>query len=601
MKKPARLIIATILMCSFAISAFSQKVFIEFLDKSKISLTTEQISKIYKTENTEYRENVKLVKVNELDSILKKNILNLNLPYYSCDLAFKYKSSNYINKTDFSWYGELSGDGNSECEIGSILYVKKDKKIHGQIEVGNDVYEFIDIGDGIHLFYKYTEKAFEGICGITDKIGRKTNEDTKNAERSSCPGESIVNILVLFSLNANNAVADIDAVVQLSMQQLEGALNNSAVNPAQLNVNLVDVLQFNFTETSDIFSDIEELSTNINAQNLRQTNEADLVVLLTDGDYGPILGVVPGIGPSFADAYAIVEVDKATSHKTYAHEIGHLFGGRHDVDPIGTIEHGYTFKRWFLGKRRGTILAVLGSISGKPDRRILHYSNPDVEWRTENTGTHSENDNETHFENNGLTIAEFFPNNLPDFNVSIDGKSTVCVRSSNYYEAVITCGTTPYSFSWELSDDGINWNTISTTEGTDLTLTGQYPIGTYLTLRLTVNDNDGATIIRQKGITVIQGTKEECLGVVPLKFEAKIHPNPTTNNSAINITFEKEISNINIQLIDVNGFIVLDIERRQSMQENIPIGHLNLRTGLYYLKVTSKKGEVIILPIQIQN
>lgn len=96
-------------------------------------------------------------------------------------------------------------------------------------------------------------------------------------------------------------------------------------------------------ETDDIFFDVDVLANSSIAHSLRDQYQADLVVLLTDGNYGYAAGVVTEIGPNESTAFAIVEVDCATANLTFAHETAHLFGGLHQNDPDGIYEHGYYF------------------------------------------------------------------------------------------------------------------------------------------------------------------------------------------------------------------------------------------------------------------
>jgi len=605
LKNLKKITLLTVLVIVFAQKASSQQNLIEFLDKSTLSLTPEQNLKLKKAQDSDFREDVEVITVNSLEKSIFENTLNLRLPDYNCNFKFQYRSSKHKNESNYSWYGELQGNSNTECEIGSILYIKNGERTHGQLEIGNDVYEFIDIERGKHLFYKYTEKAFGGFCGTTGSE-IKHNDSQKNIIdsniQSGCPEAGVINVLVLYTPSAHNAALNIGAVANMSMQQLEISLNNSAVNTAKLNVNLVDVLPYSFTETNNINDDIGNFAGELAAQSLRQANEADLVVLLTDGSYDFYYGVVDEIGPSFAGAYSIVQVNQATSYKTFAHEVGHLFGGRHDIDTDGTIEHGYTFKKWFLGIKRGTILATLGSINGDSDRRIMHFSNPEVEWENQPTGTYSTNDNETHFENNGLTIAEFFPNNLPPFSGEITGPNQVCASNpSVLLQSSLTCGEAPFTYHWEVTENGINWQTIGFNQNVFYTPQGSFQPSTTVTFRLTATDADNNTVVRSHNLTFVELLPGfECADDFHAKpLEVTVYPNPISSTSQVNIKLKKQ-DVANVQLFSISGIKVLETTLN-GKNLIIPIGNLNLKQGVYYLRVTNQKGQVEGVSLQIRD
>ena len=92
-------------------------------------------------------------------------------------------------------------------------------------------------------------------------------------------------------------------------------------------LNLLEFVNFAFTETTSGSDDVASLAANTNAQTLRDNFEADIVILFTSGNYGSLFGVVNAIGPNDDNAYAIVQTGAATTGRfTFAHEVAHLCG-----------------------------------------------------------------------------------------------------------------------------------------------------------------------------------------------------------------------------------------------------------------------------------
>lgn len=598
--------LVSVLLSLFALTAISQQNFIEFLDNSKTSLNSTELQKLSVTENNLYYKNVSIVRMNPIQKSITNQSLSFNLPYYPCDLKFAYRPSSYKSADEYTWYGEIYNKDDQQCGLGSILYVEKDGKTYGQIEVMNDVYEFFDIGNGKHIFYQVSEEPFETEdCATShsfEKISETKNELVISPQRITCPGRSTISILYLFTTAADNAVADIEALADLTLQQMHQSMFNSNVDDEDIDFEIADILHLpGFNETT-IGADIETLATDPIVQDLRATNEADIVILLTNGDYGNVHGVARAISLNFDDAYCISNVGAATSRKTAAHEVVHLLESFHDDPYSTTINHGYVFRPgiWPFVPKKATIVGRIN----KGKNRILHYSNPQVEYSGHETGEWGTAFNVRHFETAGPIVANHFPNPTPAFNVTLSGESTICRFGSRVYEANVTCGEPPLSFLWELTDDGINWSTVSTANQFGLMLQGEYPIGTFLTLRLTVTDDNGSTITRQRGIRVIQGDKFECLGVEPLntEFNATIYPNPSNSSTTLTLDIEEKIDGqLMIQVVDSYGNIAFVEEfRNQRRGLRIPTNGLNQK-GIYYVNIYIDKVLQKTLPITNLN
>ena len=325
----------------------------------------------------------------------------------------------------YAWEGTIRvGDE----AYGTITLINQDGEITGAVRVDdvnfqiealeNDLYALTEVnvsklpvwspqqdyGKGTPVANAKVEA--EAAPEQTESLRNDLDALERNTENAPTPVET-QRVLVLYNLDAAQAVNDIRGTVALAIQDANNAYSRSRVS--NLRLELAGVEWFTFETFDDIRADVNRLRNSSQAQILRNRYNADVVVLLTDANYtSGFLGWAQDIHPTAEDAYAIVEADHAaTSDYIFAHELGHLQSAQHHPDdgvntskPYSSFARGHRFesRKRFIGipirtRRHSTVMAY-PSPRRHPDERwptIQNFSNPDVEYYDVDTGTSMRN------------------------------------------------------------------------------------------------------------------------------------------------------------------------------------------------------------------
>jgi len=573
------------------------------LEKHESTLSSKNELRFDRQKTNPIYKSAQLIEVGAITDFLSGRYLTFNIPGKQRLYTAQVQEFEFDSFDNYIWRGELI-----DYE-GRIVLFSEGGNVFGHLVVEGQEYSIQSIGEE-SVFLEYDMnivlKQKCAINGIEEneslKNGIDGSEDGGENGTSSCTG--IVRILVLYTWAAQQAT-NVQNIASTSIYQTNVGLGNSNVPYSDIHVSKAGVNFLDFTETQNIDFDVNRLRNNSTAQSLRNQYNADLVVLLTDANYPNEAGRVAEIGPNNSTSYAIVEVDFATANLTFAHEVAHLFGARHDIDDNGTYQHGYIFSKgsWFWKKRYRTIMGV-----GSSAPRIQHYSNPDVSYNGKSTGTHSSNDNARKLEEEGCTVENFRPYNLPP-TVNILGPATGNSTSEYTWTANGSGGQPPYTYQWYFSMTGTNYYY----QGSGSTVTAQLPLGfdLYIKLILTDSNQDQDTeyqyVFNRDAIggghdgkkpTVTDKKESIATKVEAYKLIKSINPNPA--NSYTNITLDQEIvGTVQISVTDLFGRIrslqTINVEKGIS---RIKLDTETFESGVYIVKVAgNNKFETIRLII----
>ncbi len=108
----------------------------------------------------------------------------------------------------------------------------------------------------------------------------------------------------------------------------------------------------------------------LTATTVRNQLTADMFVLVTDDNLAGIFGQAAAISANANNAFAVV--DQSATNFTFVHELGHLFGARHDNDPTTTP---FAFGHGFVNAA-ANFRTVMG-VNANPQPRIGYFSTDD--------------------------------------------------------------------------------------------------------------------------------------------------------------------------------------------------------------------------------
>jgi hypothetical protein len=557
-------------------------------------------------------------------------------------VQFKVTYVESYTNGDFFWEGDLvspdtciDGQDTSICDYGYLLLMRKDNRHTGSITLGDSLYyQFRDLGDSLTALILLEKDSFfrtplECSTPLSASIPLDTTTtvpDSIVADRSSCPAK----VLVLYTEAAVQQYPDITDLIDLAMFDVNKILKRSEVYPHQLEIQLAgtaEVAASVWEESDDIIFDVNTAIANPTLQSLRSQFAADLVVILTEDDiHAEAVGAVTSFGDALSaadSAYTVIEAGSVIGPWfSFSHEIGHLFGCRHERrlecmqlgDDSGLPDaHGWVIDKngWFglfgLMGEFNTIMAVCNrgaeeegnlaaGVNGNP--RITHFSNPNVRWAGKRTGRDGTNYNARILRNAACRIANYDVSESPIVSFEFPDKSCPGLGVNGSVE--IYNVPPPWQCSWEHSYDGFNWSTPTVND-----CSGYYAImppsaGARLYIRVTAGNVNGPMMVKHTDILADnsqtncprQGSPGEYEKVILATPEFLVFPNPAKDQ--LNIRYSTGLSDsiIDMKIYSSQGQLLMQKAISPSIHGGSESVKLNSLTSGTYILVLQGKGYI---------
>lgn len=311
---------------------------------------------------------------------------------------------------DVSWAGPLEG------REGWVQMVMMDEGITATVTVDNTLYNIEPIGRGLHAVSRIDMSSFPPDHpadypggSLSDAIGDAVGAfqaRQKDDGDVSIAAATTIRVMVVYTASAASATS-ISSKIQLAFDEANQSYANSGVN---ISLTKAHTAQVTYNEagasysthvnrlkgTSDGYMD--------NVHSLRNTYTADVVVLVVNDSEA--CGIAAAIKATSTSAFAVAHYSCITGYYSFAHEIGHLQGARHDRY-VDSSTSPYAYGHGFIpaAKNWRTVMAY-GNNCGNCTR-INYWSNPGRTYGGVAMGTTTYEDNARVLNNTATTVAGF--------------------------------------------------------------------------------------------------------------------------------------------------------------------------------------------------
>jgi hypothetical protein len=367
--------------------------FLVFLDPVKTELKPDQEKILQQLKKEKTAAAVDIVRVD--GKALKADFMEVHYDRKkpSAVLDFKRAELQAIADDGFRWFGK--------CADSPLLVrftVRKDRA-YGTFQYDRYVYDLRPLGGGLHVLIKRDPRKAVDHPPEFKKVEEKAREkEPKQPEvaLADSPTARPVTITVMVLYTANVAARHAEPMREFVAEKLIDPANESyARSRVPIRLELVHVEQVAYCESGFLAMDVARLADKNDGKmdeihKLRDKHKADLVMLLiAEGDAA---GYASAIHADEHEAFAAMD-DEYDWYFTFAHELGHLFGCRHNPESDSSTHphpHGHGFLQEQHNPYWRTIMAYDCSAGCT---RVGVWSNPNVVYEGQAAGTAGTHDN----------------------------------------------------------------------------------------------------------------------------------------------------------------------------------------------------------------
>jgi len=303
--------------------------------------------------------------------------------------------------------GDLLLHARTEDSHESFPAILSARGLTAAFRMDDRLYRLVPLDDGQHLLIRVDETRLPPSHAQATAASAAPRHQAGTGTPAAAP--SVIRVLVAASAEAAAGYpGDLRALAELSIAESNRTYDNSGL---AMRLELAAFRQSTYLESRNMSLDVRRLVAPADGyldelHEVRDRVGADVGMLMLDR--AASCGEAAEIGADAATAFAAVLVDCATGQYTFAHEIGHLGGARHDLrrDPATSpypFGHGY----WYQPPRALGWRTVMSYDCPTGCRRIPYWSSPTLRHEGVPVGNAAEADNRRVLDITRSTVAGF--------------------------------------------------------------------------------------------------------------------------------------------------------------------------------------------------